>query len=243
MSAPFPNTIDRNRVFQNVKFYEAEGESRAQAIAHAFNDARKTHFKRFPDGLLPEWLCYKKGMRHATQYLPSGAPIKDNPIYSMPRAVPKVTKAARLYTAFTGHEVDRTVKVPFKGAGFDTGFIVGSVLGVELELPSGDLRVLQFDAPPRAQDLPALAVSFDGLKAVFIGGDYSPLSSFLDKPEILAIMYQTVRDGVSEKYRHPFAPHARPHLQVLDGRNAKMSGGSFRFTDRGFIDTRLLRTT
>lgn len=52
------------------------------------------------------------------------------------------------------------------------------------------------------------------------------------------LMYETVRDGKTEKYVHEFKQHARPLLAVShDGRSAYILGGEWRFTDRGFVDT------
>lgn len=55
----------------------------------------------------------------------------------------------------------------------------------------------------------------------------------------LEVAYETVRDGVVERYRHKFAPNARPTLVAShDGRQLYLLGGAYRFTDRGIVDAR-----
>lgn len=224
---PYSRTIDRGKVKENIRALESEGYPRPQAIAIAFDMARKVYFKRHPEGALPEWLAYQAGMRLRAHYGPDGAPVRGNPTARRQRgAVPLATRdAASLFTRFTGHTADRVVKVTVPGAGFTVGLIVGQVL--ELELDAGDLV---FDAG----DYPAMAVSSSGGRAAFIGGDWVPVKG-LDNVRVSAIVYQTVRDGRRENYRHPFKNSARPLLTVIDGRTARMSGGSFRFTERGYI--------
>lgn len=54
---------------------------------------------------------------------------------------------------------------------------------------------------------------------------------------VLMIGYETVRDGVREKYVHRFAQHARPLLVAShDGRSVFLLGGAYTFTDRGIVD-------
>lgn len=232
MPLPYPSTIDRARVFANVGALESEGHPRRQAIAIAFAAARAAYFKRFPSGALPVWMAAKKGARLARHYSTGGALIDANPVPPS-----RVLQAKRLYTDFTGHTPDDAVSVKVSGAGFKTGFIVGRVLALELTFPDTAKKwCLDFTKPA---ERPALCLSHDGKRCVMIDGDFGPLhedAAELDNLQIAAIMYETVRDGRAENYRHPFRPNARPLITVLDGRNAKMHGGAFRFTDRGFID-------
>jgi len=51
------------------------------------------------------------------------------------------------------------------------------------------------------------------------------------------ILYDTVRDGVSEKYIHRFKKSAQPLLVAShDGKSLALIGGSFNFTNRGIVD-------
>ena len=75
-------------------------------------------------------------------------------------------------------------------------------------------------------------------------------SEFLDKvqfpvPDVAlkigqcdGVLYTTVRDGKTEHYLHKFKAKSRPLLvTTFDGTQLLMIGGSFRFTERGIIDT------
>lgn len=55
--------------------------------------------------------------------------------------------------------------------------------------------------------------------------------------EVEAIMYNTVRDGVHERYIHKFKAAARPLFCVsFDGKQLMMVGGEYDFTERGIVD-------
>ena len=50
-------------------------------------------------------------------------------------------------------------------------------------------------------------------------------------------MYDTVRDGESEKYIHRFKKRSRPLLvSSSDGKSLHILGGEYEFTDRGIVD-------
>lgn len=52
-----------------------------------------------------------------------------------------------------------------------------------------------------------------------------------------AIMYTTVRDGVTEHYKHDFKDSSRPTLiSNFDGSNIGVVGGRYKFTERGIED-------
>lgn len=56
---------------------------------------------------------------------------------------------------------------------------------------------------------------------------------------VLAVAYETTRDGKREKYMHEFHPGARPLLaSSSDGRSLYLLGGAYRFTSRGIVDKR-----
>lgn len=55
--------------------------------------------------------------------------------------------------------------------------------------------------------------------------------------ECLGIMYETVRDGVRERYQHDFRKKSRPQLCIThDGRQILLIGGSYLFKDSGIND-------
>lgn len=52
-----------------------------------------------------------------------------------------------------------------------------------------------------------------------------------------AILYTTVRDGVTEHYKHDFKKSSRPTLiSNYDGKSIAVVGGRYKFTDRGIVD-------
>lgn len=54
-----------------------------------------------------------------------------------------------------------------------------------------------------------------------------------------ALSYTTRRDGVTEHYRHDFAPHARPVFAVApDGSALFLIGGAYKFGARGIVDAK-----
>ena len=54
---------------------------------------------------------------------------------------------------------------------------------------------------------------------------------------LVAVTYDTVRDGKKIRFEHEFKKRASPLLTVSDdGRKIAVIGGDFRFTDRGFVD-------
>jgi len=55
--------------------------------------------------------------------------------------------------------------------------------------------------------------------------------------DVEAIMYNTVRDGVFERYIHKFKKSARPLFVVTpDGDQLLLVGGAYDFTERGIVD-------
>lgn len=237
MPLPFPRTIARAKIFLNVAHLEQENLSRAAAIAEAFSAARAEYFRRYPGGALPDFLAIK-GARLRADYDENGALLKKNPAVRPSLKRQRIKRAARLFEDHSGH-TPRTltpVSMP-EGTPFTEGFIVGRLLALELQDKTGQCYNLEYSAGER----PVLAVAHDGLHAAFIDADFSILEDeieALDSLRILRVMYETVRDGETLSYEHPFRKHARPLLQVLDGRNACTRGGAFKFTDRGFEDSR-----
>lgn len=51
------------------------------------------------------------------------------------------------------------------------------------------------------------------------------------------VLYETVRDGITEHYIHKFKKSARPVLAAShDGKALALIGGNFAFTERGIVD-------
>ena len=56
--------------------------------------------------------------------------------------------------------------------------------------------------------------------------------------EVEGIIYNTVRDGVSERYIHRFKSRSRPTFCVTpDGKQLVLLDGDYDFTERGIVDS------
>jgi hypothetical protein len=52
-----------------------------------------------------------------------------------------------------------------------------------------------------------------------------------------AVLYTTVRDGITESYQHKFKKNSQPLLcSTHDGKQLVIVGGRYRFTNRGIVD-------
>ena len=52
--------------------------------------------------------------------------------------------------------------------------------------------------------------------------------------ELDGVLYTTIRDGKTEKYKHDFKKGNRPHLVAShDGQSLHILGGDYEFTERG----------
>jgi hypothetical protein len=55
--------------------------------------------------------------------------------------------------------------------------------------------------------------------------------------ELDGVLYSTIRDGQAEKYIHRFRAKSRPLLAASsDGKNLRIVGGQFEFTEAGIED-------
>lgn len=54
---------------------------------------------------------------------------------------------------------------------------------------------------------------------------------------VLGIMYETKRDGKTERYKHEFKERSRPRLAAsFDGKQLLLVGGNYQFTNAGIVD-------
>jgi len=101
--------------------------------------------------------------------------------------------------------------------------------------------------PPSSKSLTKQVQSGKSLFKRFTGHD-AELAGTIQIPDmpdaviqigtVAGIMYDTVRDGVAEKYIHKFHKNSRPLFCVApDGKMLLLIGGSYSFTERGIVDT------
>lgn len=148
-------------VQDNIVRLMDEGYERKQAIAIAFENARKWFFKRHPHGALPEWLTPVSGPK-------AGKRLK-NPVPLSRHA--KVKNASDLYERFTGHNADEVVSVD-KPELPDVMLVIGEIDGIMYStVRDGELEkyIHKFSKSCR----PTFAVSHDGKQLFMLGGAYN----------------------------------------------------------------------
>jgi hypothetical protein len=92
---------------RNYAQLKKEGYQHPQALAIAFDEARKSFFSRFPEGALPGWLTPKDGKRMKAKKNPVCKPCierKPNPVPASKKV--QLRDAGQLYSDFTGHEAE-----------------------------------------------------------------------------------------------------------------------------------------
>ena len=187
----YPSTIARDKVILNVVALQKEGMERNAAILTAFNAARKNYFKRYPHGLLPQWLAYPS--RHAKDYLPSGAPIRrdvSTGLESNPRRAKSTSpatsfrrsalQAKRLYEGFREEEADfaETIEIP----DFKIGVAPGVILGIIYETRIAGKPKKFIHEFRKVSSRPLLVVSHDGKQFRSVGGHFQFTDrGFVDK--------------------------------------------------------------
>jgi hypothetical protein len=90
----------------------------------------------------------------------------------------------------------------------------------------------------RVQKAATLLEDFTGHEARKVDTvDIPAYDTFVQVGDCLGIMYETVRDGVTEQYLHEFRRKSRPKFCVShDGRQIQLIGGAYLFKDDGIND-------
>lgn len=153
----------------NVANLRAEGEPRAEALARAFEHARRCYFKRYPQGALPVWLAYPRTHRMREHYGSKFEPIHIIRVRPNPAPPPEVQRAAKLYRAFTGKRPGRITRVPLTplpkaGLAFGELFDIGY-----RSFRDGKLYRHSF----RVSSRPLVVASSDGKQVLIVGGRYA----------------------------------------------------------------------
>lgn len=179
----------RRVVATNIASLERDGAPRPTAIRLAFDHARATFFRKYPEGALPVELAYPKTHRLAKYYTGGGSPIRRNPVGELPippqemdeirREVQKslsgrgadVRRAARLYTDFTGHDDVQVDRVAIPGAP-KVALAIGQVDGIMYTtVRDGETEKYIHKFAKRSR--PLLTATPDGKQLYLIGGSYN----------------------------------------------------------------------
>jgi len=129
-----------------------EGYPRTRALAAAYDSARKSYKKRYPQGALPGWLRERK----------------TNPVPPSSRV--EISKAAELYRDFTGHNPAEIGKV--KLPSHKAGMVIGDCDGIlYTTVRDGETESYIHKFKKRAR--PLLIASSDGKTLYLLGGAFS----------------------------------------------------------------------
>lgn len=159
----------------NYATLKREGHPHAQALAIAFDYARKSFFAKHPHGALPLWLVPKGGKRMKNPSCKPCAERKQNPVPPSSRALSsdrmqRIETAANLYTRFTGHDADEVVEVD-KPVLPDVMLVVGDIDGV-LYTTVRDGKTEKYIHKFKKNCRPLFTVSPDGKQIFMLGGSY-----------------------------------------------------------------------
>jgi len=181
---PLASGYSWETVHANISHMIAEGFSQAPAVAVSFAAARRSYFKRFPNGLLPMWLSYPRGLRIKEYYRPNGEPrpIPDGTLGTTIRKVAARTvrknpiqtnqlhKAARLFESFAGKKPTRVKRVKLEPMP-KVGLAFGEMVEVTYRsYRDGELYKHAF-RPLKSR--PLLIATFDGKRMLMLGGAYN----------------------------------------------------------------------
>ncbi len=171
---PLKSGYSYNTVAGNINALESQGVRREAAIAQAYNAARKTYFRRFPAGALPQWLAHPKTHRVAHYYLENGAPVKSNPAreiieHSTAYVGAQLRAASRRYRGFTGRAPGALTKIPAPEP-FKIGVAFGTLVEVVYQSErDGQLYRHTF----RKSSRPLVVASHDGKQVQIVGGRFA----------------------------------------------------------------------
>ena len=185
---PLKVGYSRDTVQENIARVFLETGDNAQSVAVAYATARKSYFKRFPDGALPQWLSFPKGYRMRKYYDAHGKPLISgtNPLPLAALAVHGATsaafrrnpspperelrQAARLFEDFTGYKADSVDAIPLQPLP-KTGLAFGELVEIGyISFRDGEPYRHTFRLK---RSRPLLVATHDGKQVLLIGGSYA----------------------------------------------------------------------
>lgn len=152
----------------------------------------------------------------------------------MSRRIEIDAEALRFVTQARDGAVSVGDVVRLQGRGDGIGRVVDTDRGrgvVKVEALPGTARALQ-SAMRRYSEFTGMEPRvLDVVETDDDGGVYYVLG------KLLAVEYETVKDGRRLNFRHPFKPQSRPALAVSsDGKSLRILGGGFHVTGHGIVD-------
>lgn len=225
---PLKPGYSRKTFEANYAELRGSGRPHDQALKASYDSARHSFFKRYPQGLLPQWLAYPDGRR-----MKPGR--KNNPSENAEIAIAD-------WCANNKIPYDDYVRMSNLYHKNSTTWAKKPMIDLYRASKKQPARRANPVPPSRVVQLRNASKLFKN----FTGHKASRKVS-IDKPEIpdvlLAvgdvdgILYTTVRDGKQERYIHEFRKTSRPLFCVSpDGKQLHMIGGKYTFTERGIED-------
>lgn len=158
-------------VAENAALMQREGKPYNQAIIASLEHARKSYFKKFPQGFLPAHLKLPNGRRDRAAWDASkkSSPRAINPVPMSKRV--QLREAAKLYEDFSGHDAEE-VGVIDKPDLPDVVLVIGSLDFVGYTAVRDGIEekyIHEFEDNCR----PLLCASPDGKQLVLLGGEYT----------------------------------------------------------------------
>ena len=252
---PLKSGYSRETFEANFRTLRVEGKPRAQALKIAYENAKRSFWKRYPDGTVPAWMVRPGESRLDPRR-------RRNPIGMLP-ALSAATSAHYLATQVNPKRKRNPARKSYAieiaewTSQNDLDVSVYEAMMSEFEsdpasYDGGDMFDLyqaackprgKHPVPPSkkvqvrdAADLYTRFTGHDALESIEIEKPELP-DVMLVVGDIDGIMYTTVRDGKVEKYVHQFKKKARPLFCVShDGKQIYLVGGEYDFTERGIVD-------
>lgn len=146
-----------------------------QALAAAYDHARRCYWKKFPDGACPAWMVRKGDSRLNPLRKKNPANRRKNPVPESSQSAKRsrdarIKAAGDLYTRFTGHDADEIVSVD-KPVLPDVMLTVGDIDGI-LYTTVRDGKVEKYIHKFKKNCRPLFCVSHDGEQLFMLGGSY-----------------------------------------------------------------------
>ncbi len=253
---PLKKGYSKKTISENIARMRREGYPATQAVAAAMSTARKA-FKRSHSGGMRAGPKKKNpgrlGDRNRTNLYVVTAlhwpqPGKKGKLYLWDGAALRAGKEGRkravLYPtqAMAGH-VARQVMRKLEERGISMYVVVagnGALQGMRsnIQMAIRNRNPVPASKYEKIRKATELYRDFTGMEPQHIEEvDVKPVDVGIKIGSLDAIAYTTKRNGKTESYAHEFKRASRPLLGVShDGKTILTSGGSFRFTDRGFVD-------
>lgn len=158
---PLKNGYSRQTIKDNIAQMLRDGYPHNQSVAAALNKARAAYVKRFPQGVIPNYLRRKVDVPRGN------ASRNQNPVPLSKNAM--IARGVELFKNFRGEEPEYvdTVQMPCHAV----AMVIGECDGV-LYTTRRDGKIEQYIHKFKGKSRPLLCTSYDGSQLYLLGGAY-----------------------------------------------------------------------